>query len=40
MTVNIFALYFIGTMHDDDTRYWDSPGLYCRTQIPISSIIG
>ena len=35
MTVNIFALDFTVAMHDEDTRYWDSPGLYCRTQISV-----
>lgn len=35
MTVNIFALYTTVTMRDDDTRYFDSSGLYCRTQISI-----
>ena len=27
MAVNIFTLNIIVTMHDEDTRYWDSPGL-------------
>ena len=35
MAVNIFALDFTATTHDEDTRYWDSPGLYCRTQISV-----
>ena len=41
MTVKIFALN-INTvaMHDVDTMYWYSPGLDCRTQISVQSIIG
>ena len=41
MAVKTFALN-INTvaMHDVDTMYWYSPGLYCRTQISAQSIIG
>ena len=35
MAVNITALNITVTMHDEDTRYWDSLGLYCRTQISV-----
>lgn len=35
MTVNTFTLYFTVAMHDEDTRHWDSSGLYCRTQITV-----
>ena len=35
MAVKIFALNITVTMHDEGTRYWDSPGLYCRTQISV-----
>lgn len=35
MAVKIFTLNITVTMHDEDTRYWDSPGLYCRTHISV-----
>ena len=35
MAVNIVSLIITVTMHDEDTRYWDSPGLHCRTQISV-----
>jgi len=36
MTVKMFALnVHTVTMHDVDTMYWYSPGLYCRTQISV-----
>ena len=36
MTVNIFGITTtVTTTHDDDTRYWVSPGLYCRTHFPV-----
>ncbi len=40
MAVKIFALTITVLMHGEDTRYWDSPGLYGRTQISVSSITG
>ena len=36
MVVSIFALNVNTiTMHGVDTHYWDSSGLYCRTQISV-----
>lgn len=35
MTVNIFAFNIAITMHGEDTRYWESSGLYCRTKISV-----
>ena len=35
MAVNISTLMITVIMRDEDTRYWDSPGLYCRTQISV-----
>ena len=35
MMVNIYALNITVTMHDVDSRYGYSSGLYCRTQISV-----
>lgn len=36
MVVGIFTLNInTNTMRGVDTRYWDSSGLYCRTQISV-----
>ena len=35
MAVKIFTLNITVTMHGEDTHYWDSPGLYCRTNISV-----
>lgn len=35
MTVNIFGINTTVTTRDDDTRYWDSSGLYCRTHFSV-----